>query len=170
MRSPRTRSPLVLAAAVLLVVAACSRGSAGASIGASPGGAAIASPSAVIDGIVVTDAWVRPPMGPDRPAAGYLTITNTSTQEDALIGVSSPIATSVEIHETMADDSGMMGMQPVTSLRIPGSLAIVKLEPGGYHLMLIGVADMPAVGENVELTLTFEHIGDLVVQAEVRAG
>jgi copper(I)-binding protein len=44
------------------------------------------------------------------------------------------------------------------------------LEPGGYHLMLLGVAQLPAVGGTVELTLTFEHVGDIVVQAEVRAG
>ena len=69
----------------------------------------------------------------------------------------------------MADASGMMGMQPVDRIEIaPG--ASVTLEPGGYHLMLMGVTDMPAIGEMVEITLTFEKAGDVVVQAEVKAG
>ena len=157
MRSPRAWPPAALAMAMLFALAAC--------------GSAMAStaPSAIIDGLYVTDAWVRPPLGLDRPGAGYLTIHNTFGEDVALIGVSSPVATSVEIHETMAGDSGMMGMQPVDRIEIPSG-SVVTFEPGGYHLMLMAVSGMPAVGGTVELTLTFEHVGDIVVQAEVRAG
>jgi periplasmic copper chaperone A len=133
---------------VLLSVAACSS-------------AATAEPT-------IRDAWVRPPMTADLPAAGYLTIVGGS-EDDALVAASSPIATSVEIHETMADASGMTGMQAVDEIDVaPG--ATVALEPGGYHLMLMGVTDLPAVGSTVQLTLTFELAGDIVVDAEVRAG
>lgn len=158
MRSPRLRPPLVLTLGLVLplLVAGCSPGAAGASRGAS-----ISVPA-------VTDAWVRPPIGPDRPAAGYLTITAAGGDGDALVGVASPVAASVEIHESMTDSGGMMGMQPVKRIDIePGGT--VRLEPGGYHLMLLSVSDMPAVGATVELTLTFEKAGDVVVQAEVRA-
>ena len=63
----------------------------------------------------------------------------------------------------------MMAMAPVDQLEIePGDT--VTFEPGGYHLMLLDVSGMPAVGESVELTLSFELAGDIVVQAEVRAG
>ena len=118
---------------------------------------------------VVSDAWVRPPIGDDRPAAGYLTIENPGVDADTLIGASSPIAGSVEIHESMLDGAGMMAMAPVDQLEIePGDT--VTFEPGGYHLMLLDVSGMPAVGESVELTLSFELAGDIVVQAEVRAG
>jgi copper(I)-binding protein len=63
----------------------------------------------------------------------------------------------------------MMAMHPIERIDIPAG-GSAKLEPGGYHLMLMGVTKMPAVGETVELTLTFEKAGDVVVQAEVRAG
>lgn len=65
--------------------------------------------------------------------------------------------------------SGMTGMQPVDRIEIPAG-GTVRLEPGGYHLMLMDLTEMPAVGSTVELTLTFETAGDVVVQAEVRAG
>lgn len=157
MRAPRSWTSLVLMSALLFTVAACSSGSPGAS-----GSAALSAPT-------VSDAWVRPPLGTDRPAAGYLTITNPGGNADALVGVSSPIASSVEIHETMADASGMMGMQPIDRIDIEAA-GTVKLEPGGYHLMLMGVTQMPAVGETVELRLTFERAGEVVIQAEVKAG
>jgi copper(I)-binding protein len=118
---------------------------------------------------IVSDAWIRPPIGIDRPAAGYLTIENPGVDADTLIGASSPIAGSVEIHESMLDGAGMMAMAPIDQLEIePGDT--VTFEPGGYHLMLLDVSGMPAVGESVELTLSFELAGDIVVQAEVRAG
>ena len=157
MRTPASWASFALVSALLFTLAACSSRSGVASASVAP-----AAP-------LVSDAWVRPPIGPDRPAAGYMTIANPGGEADALVGVSSPIATSVEIHESMADASGMMAMQPVERIDIEAG-GSAKLEPGGYHLMLMGVTKMPALGETVELTLTFEKAGDVVVQAEVKAG
>jgi copper(I)-binding protein len=117
----------------------------------------------------ISDAWVRPPMGADSPAAGYLTMKNSSDQADALLSVSSPVASSVEIHETTTDASGMMGMQPVDKIEVPAG-GTVALEPGGYHLMLMGVTQMLEVGSKVELDLVFERAGKVVVQADVKQG
>jgi hypothetical protein len=126
------------------------------------------SSSAAAGGPTVSGAWVRPPMGADLPAAGYMTITGGSAA-DALIGAASPIAGEVQVHETMAGGSGMMGMQEVDKIDVPAG-GTLKLEPGGYHLMLMELKETPAVGSTVEITLTFEGAGDVVVQAEVRAG
>ena len=163
MRMSATRSAAVRPATfifvAMLVAAACSSGGS-----ASNAGAAAGSGTAV----TVADAWVRPPMSPGLPAAGYLTITGGGAA-DALGSAKSPIAGEVQIHETMAGGSGMTGMQPVDKIDVPAG-ATVKLEPGGYHLMLMNVTEMPAVGSTVQLTLTFEGAGDVVVQAEVKAG
>lgn len=147
----------IVSLAIVIIVAACS----GAGTSAAPSGAASSAPT-------VSGAWVRPPMGASLPAAGYLTITGGSAA-DALIRAASPVAGEVQIHETMAGMSGMTGMQPVDRIEIPAG-GTVRLEPGGYHLMLMDLTEMPAVGSTVELTLTFETAGDVVVQAEVRAG
>jgi periplasmic copper chaperone A len=161
MRMPSNGSvlvrPVVLIVIAMLSVGACS--SSGSSAGASAAAGATVS---------ISDAWVRPPMGPNLPAAGYLTITGGDAA-DALVAAKSPIASDVQIHETMAGGSGMTGMQPVDQIDVPAG-GTVKLEPGGYHLMLMGVTDMPAVGSKVQLTLTFEQAGDVVVEAEVKAG
>ncbi len=138
--------------AVLLVLVA---------VGCAPGGAAA--------GVSVANAWVRPPQGADRPAAGYLEIRG-GDGADALLSVSSPAAAMVEVHETTTDSSGMTGMQPIERLEIPAGQTVV-LQTGGYHLMLMGAVDGAIeLGKTVELRLTFEKAGEIVVQAEVRAG
>ena len=77
MRSSRTWLPLVVGA-IALVAVACGTVASSAPAGTPANTATSPTPTAITDGLYVTDAWVRPPMGPDRPAAGYLTITNTS--------------------------------------------------------------------------------------------
>lgn len=155
MRMPRTWTPVVLAFALLIVVAACGPG--GSSGGEKP-------PAPTVSG-----AWVRPPMGEGMPAAGYLTITSTADVADWLIEARSPVAADIELHETVPGASGMTGMEPVDRIEVPAG-GTTALEPGGYHLMLLGVTNLPAVGETVELTLVFQEAGEVVVQAEVKAG
>lgn len=155
-RSSHSRAAALAALVVILaaVVAGCSRGASTAPSAAAP---------------TISGAWVRPPMGANRPAAGYLVITNTGTEADALIGATSPVAMRVEVHETTTDSSGMSGMQPIERLEIPAG-GSVRLEPGGYHLMLMDVGETLEAGDTVELRLEFEKAGTVVVLAEVREG
>ena len=166
MRSSARCSPshATLAAAVLAVTALLAL-----IVGACGQAGSTGSPSAAAGGPTVTAAWIRPPQGIDRPAAGYLVITGGSTA-DALLGARTDAAAMVEVHETTTDASGMSGMHPVHRLDIPAG-ATVELKPGGYHLMLMQVVTGAIeVGKTVELELTFEQAGVVVVQAEVRAG
>lgn len=119
--------------------------------------------------VTVTDAWARTSMSTGTAGAAYLTITNGTGRDDALTGVSTPAAASPEIHETSAAGSGMLGMHPVDRIAIPAGQT-VKLEPGGYHIMLIGLTGELEAGATIELTLTFEQAGQVEVTAEVRAG
>ncbi len=118
--------------------------------------------------LAVTDAWARPSTGTDMASAAYLTISNGTDQDDALLRVSTPAARSPEIHQTSADASGMMAMHPVDRVAIPAGQT-VRLEPGGFHVMLIDLTGELVVGSTIELTLTFEKAGDIHVTATVRA-
>lgn len=68
---------------------------------------------------------------------------------------------------TMAG-GGMMQMQPVSEIAIPGGKTVM-LEPGGYHIMLLELAEPLKEGSSVEVTLTFAKAGEKQVKAEVRA-
>jgi copper(I)-binding protein len=129
---------------------------------ADPAAMLAAEQPVTIGDLTITQAWSRatPPGAPT--AAGYLTIANTGAAEDRLLAVTSPAAESVEIHQMeMAD--GRMTMHPVEGgLVIPAGGTVV-LEPGGFHLMLVGVGDGLVVGTIIEVTLTFANAGDVTL-------
>ena len=110
----------------------------------------------------VTDARVGQPTGPN--AALYLTARGYG-DTDTLIAAATDAAETVEIHQTTSNDDGTMGMRPVGSLDLPADGELV-LEPGGYHIMLIG-ADRQDIGAMIEVTLTWSKAGEQTIQAVV---
>ena len=117
--------------------------------------------------IVVEDAWVRASMMTERAGAAYFHIRNTGTEDDALFSVATPIATEPQLHETTQDAQGMMAMAPVAEIPVPaGGMAV--LEPGGYHVMLMGLTGPLVEGTTVPLLLTFASGTVVEVDAEVR--
>jgi hypothetical protein len=124
-----------------------------------------ASPSA--GSMRAEGAWARPSMGMDRAGAVYLSLINETGTADALVGAETTAATTVEVHETTADASGQMAMHPVEKVELPAG-GRVELAPGGFHIMLIGLTGELTAGQEIELTLHFEHAPDLVVKAAIR--
>lgn len=118
--------------------------------------------------VEVNDVWARTSASTQNAGAVYLTITG-GDEADALIGVSvdPSVAAMAELHESMMDDEGMMMMQPVASLPVPTD-GEVKLEPGGYHVMLMQLAEPLTAGSEFTVTVTFESAGDMELTAEVR--
>jgi periplasmic copper chaperone A len=118
--------------------------------------------------LVITQAWSRATPGGAKVAGGYLTIENKGTAPDKLIGVSAEIARKVEVHE-MATDNGVMKMRLLEKgLAIdPGK--IVKLAPGGYHLMMQELKGPLKQGDRIPVTLEFEKAGKVAVTLDVQA-
>lgn len=99
-------------------------------------------------------------------AAAWFTITNNGENDDRLVSAESDIAAAVEIHE-MAMSDGTMTMSPLPDgLEIPAGETVI-LEPGGYHIMFIGLTRDLKAGDAFELTLTFEAAGDLEVTVPI---
>lgn len=116
--------------------------------------------------VEVAQAWSRPaPQGGN--GAGYAVITNRGTTADTLVAASSPVATRIEIHESM-----IMGGQAMMHPR-PGGLAVpagatVALKPGGWHMMLMGLKQPLKAGDHYPATLTFKKAGKVTVQFSVQ--
>ena len=94
-------------------------------------------------------------------------VTLTSTADAKVVAVSTPAAKSAEIHESMTH-GGVNHMQEVASVPLPAGKA-VKLQPGGHHVMLMGLAKPLKPGESVPLTFTIEDKGGKRTQLEVKA-
>jgi copper(I)-binding protein len=125
------------------------------------------SQAAFADGIQVDHPWARATMGGSGNGAAYVTLTNTGSTPDKLIGVSSDAAGKTQLHQSLSDN-GVMKMLPVTALELkPGEK--VELKPGGYHIMLLGLKQPLVAGQSVPLTLEFEKAGKQLVSVAVEA-
>jgi periplasmic copper chaperone A len=103
--------------------------------------------------IEVKDAWVRGTVPAQRGTGAFMEITTQHAVR--LLSVDSPVAASVEIHN-MTMTNGVMKMFQVDGLDIPAGKT-VKLAPGGYHVMMMGLKQQMKTGERVPLKLTFER-------------
>ena len=112
--------------------------------------------------------WSRATAKGAKIGAGYLTIKNTGSAPDRLVGGSFADAAKVEVHE-MSMDQGVMKMRPLSGgVEIkPGET--VEFKPDGYHLMFVGLKQPLKQGERVDGTLQFEHAGSVQVQYVIGA-
>lgn len=96
----------------------------------------------------------------------YLTIANTGDAPDHLIKATGDIAKNIELH-TVIKNGDVMEMRPVEAIEVPAK-GSVKLMPGGFHVMLIGLNRDLKVGDTLDVTLQFEKAGTVPVHATVR--
>ena len=116
--------------------------------------------------ISIIDPHARPTVPGQPGGAAYVTLENTGGSADRLVGVTSPVARSAEIH-TMRMDGDVMRMREAGELPLPPA-AKVEMKPGmGYHIMLIGLKQPLQAGATFPITLTFEKAGKVEVPVVV---
>lgn len=103
------------------------------------------------------------PTGSAQVAAGYMGISNEGDHPDTLIGVEVGFATQAMLHTTEFSADGVASMKHVEALDIPAGDTVV-LEPGGYHIMLMGLTQPLNVGDMLPATLIFEHGGRVEIE------
>jgi periplasmic copper chaperone A len=106
--------------------------------------------------VVVSDAWVRATVGTEDPSmtGAFLALDNEGTEDVSLVGASSPVADMVELHE-MAMVDGAMTMREIEDGFVIEAGYGQVLMPGGNHLMLMGLTEELAPGDEVDLELEF---------------
>lgn len=118
---------------------------------------------------VVDDAWVRATV-PGQPSSGAF-MHITAATDSKLVEVKSPVAKTVQIHESKMEND-VMSMQAVPSIALPAGKT-VNIEPEGYHVMLIDLVGQIKEGDSVPLTLIVEDSKgakeSIEVQAQARA-
>jgi copper(I)-binding protein len=125
----------------------------------------IASPAfAQAQGVSVQSAWARATTASQTVGGVFLTLVDGGAP-DRLLSASSPIAASLELHETVREGD-VMKMRPVPALPL-ASGQTVELKPGGYHLMAMGLKQPLKVGATFPVTLNFENSGPVTVTATV---
>ena len=115
--------------------------------------------------IVASDAWARPTLKGTRTGAVYLMLSNHGAASDSLVGVSTPVAERAEVHEDVTEN-GVLSMKPVPALALPAG-AKTAIEPGHYHVMLIGMKKALSGGDSFPITITFTKAPPLEVTVSV---
>jgi periplasmic copper chaperone A len=95
----------------------------------------------------------------------YMTLMNHGAVPDKLLSISTPAADMAMLHESV-EEGGVSKMKDMSALEIPAGGSI-EMKPGGLHIMLMGLGAPLKKGNSLKLTLTFEHAGNVDVDAKV---
>tara|TARA_R110002126_G_C10308751_1_gene487805 strand:+ start:259 stop:780 length:522 start_codon:yes stop_codon:yes gene_type:complete len=129
--------------------------------------ATLLSTAAFADGILVQDPYVRVSRPNAPTAAAFMTLVNESDSDDRLIEARSEIAKKVELHTHVDLGDGVMAMT-----QIEGGIPLAAghthaLARGGDHVMMMGLNQPLAQGDEVTVTLVFEKAGEVEVTIPV---
>jgi copper(I)-binding protein len=115
-----------------------------------------------VGSLKIAHPWARATPKGASVGGGYMKISNTGNAPDRLVGGASDVSSRFEIHE-MKMDNGVMKMRPITDgLEIkPGQT--IEFNPGGYHVMFVGLKNALEKGQHVKATLQFEKAGKVDV-------
>jgi copper(I)-binding protein len=121
-----------------------------------------------IGSIQIGNPWSRATPKGASTGAGYMTIRNTGTEPDRLIGGTTDVAPGFQIHEmTMDQDVSRMRERKEGIELKPGET--VELKPGSSHIMFVDLKRRLEKGERIKGTLTFERAGKVAIEYPVEA-
>lgn len=99
------------------------------------------------------------------PVAVYFQVMNTGARADTLDAVEVADAHAT-LHDRITRGPGREVMVPVSAAPVPAG-SMLRLFPGGRHVMIEGLARPVVAGGAVPMTLVFRHAGRIAVSARV---
>jgi copper(I)-binding protein len=115
------------------------------------------------DAIEIIHPHINEPFAGARSAAAYMAISNEGETTIRLIGIDTAAAKVTSLHTTEHGSDGVARMQPIAGIDIPAGETVV-LEPGGMHVMLMGLTAPLKEGDMVPATFLFEQMGPVEVE------
>lgn len=116
---------------------------------------AASAPAQAAGGLVIEGGYVREMPPGQTVSAAFMRLRNDSDQPIAIVAGATDAAERAEIHTHKHGSDGMR-MEKVLRLEIPAHGQQV-FQPGGYHVMLIGLRHPLKAGETVGITLLDER-------------
>ena len=117
-------------------------------------------------GLHIHDPWIREAPPNTKMLAAYMTIENHDNKKYIVTHITSPVFDKIEIHVSKMKDDMMM-MEQRKRLVIHAGKRFV-LQPGEYHLMLIGPKQALKHGDQVELGFHLENGSTIIEKAKVK--
>ena len=118
--------------------------------------------------VMIADPYARETPPNAKVGGAYMTIMNHGPAT-RLTGARSDAAATVQFHNHTMDASGVMRMREVEGGVALGKHETVIFEPGGLHVMFMGLAEPLRKGENIDMVLEFEDGSTLDVTVPVQS-
>ncbi len=115
--------------------------------------------------VAVEKPFARKAMKAQRNSAAFMTLRNSGPAV-AVVAAESPVAEIVELH-THIHDKGVMRMRKIDKIDVPAG-GEVTLQPGGLHVMLLGLKQDLNEGDTITVTLKFNDGSSKVIEAPVK--
>jgi len=126
--------------------------------------ASVSAADVKVGNLSIDDVWARTGQ-PGQVSAAFMEIKNKGAA-DKIVSAHCDCAKATELHDMKMADGKMLMMQ-VPAMDVPAN-GELKLKPGGYHIMLIGLNRPLVAGETLPIKLKFEKAGEVTVQAQVK--
>ncbi len=117
--------------------------------------------------VEVNQAWVRLMPPGSHMTAAYLAIENHSDNALTLQSVSSIAAKDCSIHQTVNED-GVSRMHQLEGIKLPSNETVV-MQPGGIHIMLMGISRPLIKGDKFPMKLKFSDGTEQDIQLDIRS-
>lgn len=126
--------------------------------------ASVSAADVKVGNLSIDDVWARTGQ-PGQVSAAFMDVKNKGTA-DKIVSAHCDCAKATELHDMKMADGKMLMMQ-VPAMDVPAN-GDLKLKPGGYHIMLIGLNRPLVAGETLPIKLKFEKAGEVTVQAQIK--
>jgi hypothetical protein len=115
--------------------------------------------------LAISGPWSRATPKGAQTGVDYMTIKNSGTTSDRLIGGSVDVADDFELH-VMTIENGIARMRELSEIEIKPGQAI-EFKPGGSHVMFVNLKNPLSKGEHINGTLVFERVGKVQIEYSV---
>ncbi|MFV0375212.1 copper chaperone PCu(A)C [Microbacterium sp.] len=161
-RSTIRSGAVVAAAALAIALTGCA-----SDTSTTTAGDTTAAVTTAAEQVTITDSWVKAAEEGTMTAA-FGEVSNAGDADVTVTAVSTDAAPMVELHETVADDSGEMTMRQIEGGFVIPAGGTLTLEPGGNHIMLMSLPATIAAGDDIAFTMTFSDDSTLEFTAPAK--
>ncbi|EAQ65070.1 hypothetical protein MED121_10130 [Marinomonas sp. MED121] len=116
-------------------------------------------------GLMIMDAQARAMPPGAKNSAAYFTLMNHKQEAISLISAKSDVSKVTEFHNHLMID-GAMSMRKVPSIDVAAGESL-DFQPGGFHVMLIGLTKNLKPGEQVSIQLNLANGESMIVKADI---
>ena len=118
------------------------------------------------DKLEIDDAWIAEAPPASAVMASYMEIENETGQDRQAVSMQCDEFDRAGFHRTVEKD-GMARMEHQQVLNIPANSEL-KLEPGGYHIMLFNPARHLMAGDKTSCSMKFDDGTMITIGLEIR--